>query len=280
MRRVTTKKGDTMLVLQIEDESGGPHDLVAFPKAYEKYKDVLVEEALLRVQAKVERDRRGEGVQLLLETALMIDPSALPAEPRTENPEPRTENYGTMEPQNHDQRNERKEQGNKATKEQKTQFELSATSYQPPVASHQPATEENSMSIAERPAPLTPQAADTPAEPVSVIRPRAKAGSNGNGHGAASGQGNGSHYSGQTRQLLLYMPIADDYDQAIRLMQQVRILLEHSFATEAGDEVIIKLPSPQGTVILKPRDMVTCTPSLLDGLREVLGSDSVVIADR
>ena len=76
---------------------------------------------------------------------------------------------------------------------------------------------------------------------------------------------------------MLFMPMLDDYDQAVRLMQQVRGLLEQSAVHDQGDQVIIRLPSTAGTVVLKQRDLVTCTGPLLAGLREVLGADAVTV---
>jgi DNA polymerase-3 subunit alpha len=269
-RRVTTKKGDTMMIVQIEDESGGPYELVAFPKSYEKCKELLVEEALLRIQAKVERDRRGEGVQLLLEGATIIDQAGAMAPPpisMVDGPELTTGQAIT---------DHRPPTTHHRTPTNGRQIMEEPSQRQPPmIDSQQAVSEERPV----EPQPSAPSAAPEPAEPVSMIRPRAKVSANGNGNGHhANGNGNGSYTTSSVpRKLLLHMPMIDDYDQAVRLMQQIRVLLEDSFAAEQGDEVIIKLPSTTGMVTLKQRDMVTCSPGLLDGLRDVLGSEAVLI---
>jgi hypothetical protein len=134
----------------------------------------------------------------------------------------------------------------------------------------------------------------TIAEPASIIRPRAKAPtSNGNGHkpgngsnGTTNGNGNGGAYMSSNghqnggdsqRRLMLHIPAQNDYDEAIRLLQAVRGLLEKNAVHDQGDQVIIRLPSTAGMVVLKQRDLVTCSAPLLDGLREVLGRDGVVL---
>jgi DNA polymerase-3 subunit alpha len=80
VRMIATKKGDTMLVATLEDENEDTVELVAFPKACEKYRDLLRQDALLIVQAKVE-ERNGV-VQLALERAsLVIDDEDAHEEP-------------------------------------------------------------------------------------------------------------------------------------------------------------------------------------------------------
>jgi hypothetical protein len=77
---------------------------------------------------------------------------------------------------------------------------------------------------------------------------------------------------------MLHMPNFDDQEEAIRIMQQVRRILEANLTRDTGDEVIIHLPSTMGTVILKQRDPVSCTGELVEGLRSVLGTQAVVVA--
>ena len=72
---MTTKKGDSMLVAMLEDLESSI-ELVAFPKSCEKYRELLQEDALLRVTAKVDKSRRDESLQLMLENAAALDPAA------------------------------------------------------------------------------------------------------------------------------------------------------------------------------------------------------------
>ena len=66
VRRVTTKKGRTMAIIEFEDLSGSI-ELVAFPDSYEKHLAMWEIDKILEVTAKV--DRRGEQTQLICESA-------------------------------------------------------------------------------------------------------------------------------------------------------------------------------------------------------------------
>lgn len=81
VRVVSTKKGDSMLVAALEDEHEELIELVAFPKTYEKYRDVLLQDALLTVKAKV--GERNGAIQLELESAAQLDLSAATPPPPT-----------------------------------------------------------------------------------------------------------------------------------------------------------------------------------------------------
>jgi len=58
MDRRATKAGRMMCILQFEDLSG-TMEAVLFPAVFEKYRDVVVEDAVVRVRVKVERSDRG-----------------------------------------------------------------------------------------------------------------------------------------------------------------------------------------------------------------------------
>jgi DNA polymerase-3 subunit alpha len=259
-RKVTTKKGDTMMVLQLEDESGGPYDLVAFPKSYEKFKELLQPEALLMIQAKVERDRRGEGVQLLLEGASMLDASGARLKPPVdahadiESVAPRTpiDNRAMHDP--------------------------GLPGGEEPPLPDTPAE----LHVVVAPAGAAP-APTLPSETLSIIRPRSRiAMTNGTaiqgngGNGPAQDNGHSSAETVHRRSLLLQLPNCE-YERGVQLMQAVRSLLEQRIAGDQGDQVIIKLPRASGTVILKPRDTVQCTGDMLDQLRAILGAHAVMV---
>lgn len=70
LRPVTTRKGDRMAVLQLEDLSGSCEGVV-FPKTYARLADHLMVDARLLVWASV--DRRDEQVQLILDDCCVID---------------------------------------------------------------------------------------------------------------------------------------------------------------------------------------------------------------
>ncbi len=70
IREVTTKKGDRMAVLQLEDLTGSC-EAVVFPKAFVRLSEFLVPEARLLVWSSV--DRRDDRIQLILDDCREID---------------------------------------------------------------------------------------------------------------------------------------------------------------------------------------------------------------
>ncbi|MFM7269896.1 MAG: DNA polymerase III subunit alpha, partial [Cyanobium sp.] len=70
LRQVTTRKGDRMAVLQLEDLTGSC-EAVVFPKSYARLADHLMIDARLLVWATV--DRRDERVQLILEDTRSVE---------------------------------------------------------------------------------------------------------------------------------------------------------------------------------------------------------------
>ncbi len=70
MRAVTTRKGDKMSILQLEDLTGSC-EAVVFPKSFYRLSDHLLTEARLLVWASV--DRRDENVQLIVDDCRSID---------------------------------------------------------------------------------------------------------------------------------------------------------------------------------------------------------------
>ena len=70
MRKVTTRKGDEMAVLKLEDLTGSC-DGVVFPKSYARLSDHLMLETRLLIWASV--DRRDESVQLIVNDCRVID---------------------------------------------------------------------------------------------------------------------------------------------------------------------------------------------------------------
>ncbi|MBU1027029.1 MAG: DNA polymerase III subunit alpha [Candidatus Margulisbacteria bacterium] len=66
-RRITTKKGDAMMISKIEDRSA-TCSLVVFPKTYAKYAEVLANDQVIVVKGKVNRDMRTEELNVVAET--------------------------------------------------------------------------------------------------------------------------------------------------------------------------------------------------------------------
>jgi DNA polymerase-3 subunit alpha len=70
LRQVTTRKGDRMAVLQLEDLTGSC-EAVVFPKTYARLADHLMVDARLVVWASV--DRRDDRVQLIVDDCRAVD---------------------------------------------------------------------------------------------------------------------------------------------------------------------------------------------------------------
>jgi DNA polymerase-3 subunit alpha len=80
VRQVFTKKKDTMLVAQIEDIHGA-FELVAFPRTYKKYQNLLKEDAVLVIKGKL--DARGDDrVQIICDQVAAFVP------PQNASPQP------------------------------------------------------------------------------------------------------------------------------------------------------------------------------------------------
>ncbi|HEV2527926.1 MAG TPA: DNA polymerase III subunit alpha [Thermomicrobiales bacterium] len=78
VRRITTRKNQTMAIVALEDLSATA-EIVAFPSSYEQYSGLLVEGAILDISAKV--DVRNDQVQFICESAtdrIEVQQPALP----------------------------------------------------------------------------------------------------------------------------------------------------------------------------------------------------------
>ena len=65
-RKVTTRKGDLMMIASLEDLSG-VIDVVIFPKSYEKYSQHLVEDNIVIIKGRVNRDQRTDEFNVVAE---------------------------------------------------------------------------------------------------------------------------------------------------------------------------------------------------------------------
>ncbi|MEG4208794.1 DNA polymerase III subunit alpha [Microcoleus sp. S13_B4] len=84
IKLVVTKKGDAMAILQLEDLT---HQIkaVVFPKAYEQVKPYIVENAILHISGKIEKD--GEEIQIIVDTAKPVETVQVAEEIETVEPE-------------------------------------------------------------------------------------------------------------------------------------------------------------------------------------------------
>jgi DNA polymerase III subunit alpha len=253
VRRLATKKGDSMLVAELEDVEATVIELVAFPKSYERYRDLLKDDALLLVKAKV--DERNGSLQLLLESAEALESTDVDERA----PASRQEAAVEMDLEG-------------------LEDQLPGAASEPPDDAPHPADSGGAPpdlggAATERAAHAEPSAA-APAhdQQVSIIRPRVKVGanghSNGNGGSAAPAPPAPQH------SLRLYLPRSHDFDADVRLMQTVDRVLR---ASAGEDQVIIHMPNAIGTVLLKPRHKVSCNDTLVGALREMLGEEGVAV---
>ncbi|HWQ13959.1 MAG TPA: DNA polymerase III subunit alpha [Roseiflexaceae bacterium] len=259
VRRISTKKGDSMLVAALEDEAEETVEVVAFPKSFEKYREVLQEDALVRVTAKV--DRRNEGIQLVLESVSQLDPAAATPPGAALPTAMDLEGIAEAEPPPADDRRP-------ATGDRAQGGLTSDSAVAPPALETQDA--KRKMQNASPP-PI--------AEPVSIIKPKGRvqqAGPQRNNGSGSDEQGNGAPApnGGPRRSLRLCLPRARDFDAGVQLMQQVYELLRQS---SGEDAVIIQLPRDDSVVLLKPRSGVSASPALVGQLSGLLGADRVLV---
>jgi DNA polymerase III subunit alpha len=266
-RRISTKKGDSMLVAVLEDETEETVELVAFPKSFEKFRELLQEDTLVRVTAKV--DRRNEGIQLVLESVSRLDPEAA-APPVAVGAPVAMDLEGLVEIA----------MSNPNDTVPAIEAAVGAANGAGSAGGAGVETARRAVSTnADAPAapPMAQPAQSAIAEPVSIIRPKARPATNGHDARAphdtlANGHAPGN--DGPARSLRLRLPHSRDYETGVQLMQQVYELLRES---SGDDPVIIHLPQESGIVLLKPRSGVRCNPALVDELSGLLGAERVLV---
>ncbi|MEG3938354.1 MULTISPECIES: DNA polymerase III subunit alpha [unclassified Microcoleus] len=84
IKLVVTKKGDAMAILQLEDLTN-QIKAVVFPKAYEQLKPYIVDNAILLIGGKIEKD--GEEIQIIVDTAKPVENSQVAEEIEVAQPE-------------------------------------------------------------------------------------------------------------------------------------------------------------------------------------------------
>ncbi len=242
VRRIMTRKGDAMLVANLEDLTG-TIELVVFPKVLARYGDLLQDDLAVKLTAKV--DNRRDSTQLVVENVEPITQLAAPA-PAVVASEMDLEEIGDL-------------------------AELAPQPAQP--AAPPP------LAQSSTPTP-TPLAAPPPV-PIPTLRAKqqVKLGNgNGNGHGksaasAATGPGESESSTESGRTLRLYLPRTGDDEADVQRMQDVYSLLRLS---RGVDRVRLYLPNGVGIVVLQSQHTVQISPDLLAGLNGVLGSERVL----
>lgn len=269
VRRITTKKGEAMLVATLEDLTSSI-ELVVFPKTLARCANLLHDDATLKITAKV--DNRRDSTQLVVDAVEAVEPAQWTA-PAVIESEMDIEGVGEMP--NEDSAPAMVEAGSgwqTAASAQHTEPSAPAPTISTPAAPTTPAP-------APR-APTMPVVAGAPTTPVAAIRARQQVKVNGNGNGGRTQPTLAQHSEpvgpppALTRTLRLYLPRTDDYDADVQRMQEVYGVLRNS---NGADQVTLYLPNGVGIVVLQSQHTVSASAGLLDSLRSVLGVERVVM---
>ena len=264
VRRIATKKGDTMLVANLEDLAG-TIEMVIFPKAAARYGELLRDEAVLKITAKV--DNRRDMAQLMVESCEPVKATLSLESPDALQPEMDIEGIAETIDRSADML---------LSDQPSTPVGVAPAPYEAPRAPSPPP---------QPPTPNTQYPTPSPAAAAPAIRPRAqvKLSSSGGEAKAASGgaaASNGSGYSSSPppaasgRTLRIHLPRTEDYDADVRRMQDVDSLLRNS---SGNDRVTLYLPNGVGIIVLRPHHTVAASPDLIHHLSELVGSESVAV---
>ncbi len=293
-KRLTTKKGDAMLVGQIDDADGSI-EFVAFPKTYTQYAELLVDDAVLQITAKV--DQRSESLQLMLDNVATFDVQAAAASSPAASPQPLA---GVIR---------------------------GASSFTAPSAVHNPPADFDGMPLPEEPGDdtweyqevgMTVASNGTNGHARAVTQNGSGASAyatNGNGNGAsayaANGNGNGhavappadpqaavsivprprrrvtlaapdasgvdappATATGPRFHLHVYLNRTDDLDLDIKHMQEIDRLLR---GYQGEQTLTLYMPYSLGQVMLEAGYGITPAEPLMSTLHNLLGQSNVVL---
>ncbi|MCG8347837.1 MAG: OB-fold nucleic acid binding domain-containing protein, partial [Chloroflexales bacterium] len=244
VRRISTRKGEAMLVATLEDMDGSI-EMVVFPKTLARCGELLQEDAVVKVIGKV--DNRREMTQLVVENCESVETlAAAPAASGADSaiqPEMDIEGIGDL--------------------------------------AGEPQVSKPGNQTASAPSPIPAAHASTAPQAPPTFRQRQKVNLNGNGGNGNGGNGhNGSSESAAppaapTRTLRLYLPRSGDAAADIRCMQEVDGLLRSS---EGNDQVTLYLPNGIGIVVLQSEHTISLSERLVSELRAVLGEAQVAVS--
>jgi DNA polymerase-3 subunit alpha len=245
-KTVTTKKGDTMFVGNFEDIEG-TLECVAFPKAYEKFKALLHDDAVVRIIGKL--DRRNDGLQLMIdkvEVLVLSDelPAASPSPARHEEaPHTTTASAPAVPPP-----------APAAPAAVQPAYGAPAPMTPPNDAPKpRPQAGANDVIKTQRSQAVAPKAAPTPAPVTNEI-------------------------TGPAQVLRIYFPHFDNTESAVALMHEIYALTEHFRTASHGDAILmIHLPVDERNVVLRMRGEVRDPLQLSDALRQHIGPDAIIL---
>jgi DNA polymerase III subunit alpha len=285
-RVITTKKGDPMAFVQIEDPSG-TSELTVFPKTFARTRELWHVESLVKVKAKVE-SRDGK-IQLLCETAAEYEPPQATAEP---NGAPHSNAVQFAIPDDGEAAladasaviEEALEIENMPPPPEEPPDEFSGQwavdGGQTPVGSQQSAVGSQQLSV------ISNQAAVASHVRVAEVKPAYAAKSSGGNASAAKPNGGNGHAeptpapraapsNGPARQLRIYFERTNDQDEDVRRMRELLNLLR---SIPGRDRFTFFVPNPQGTVQLDFPNFTTsyaAVQELLDPMVSEWGSMEV-----
>jgi DNA polymerase-3 subunit alpha len=279
LRRIATKKGDTMLITQVEDLDG-TIEMVVFPKAYEKYSEFWKEDAIVAITAKV--DNRRDTLQLVceqideyteVEAAAPVDATPVAADfadapmPSDEDmPPPDDPAWDTVK----DQAPREEPEVRRQAEENTDQESESKETMQPTMAQgsngHNGASNGNGAAhVGNGDSPAPNVQAPTP---VTIVRPRQRI----EIKKKAEPQPDAPAPSGPQYTLHIHLPRTDDYVTDLRCMQEVaRHLQQH----RGEHKVVLHLPKEELVVLLEPMERINPAPPLVQQLTAMLGAGSI-----
>jgi DNA polymerase-3 subunit alpha len=276
LRKILTKKNETMLLAQIEDLDGAI-EMIAFPKVYEKYSQFWKEDAIVAIMAKV--DFRRETLQLVCESVSdyteVVAAAPVEAQPTARDFE---EVAGYLD--------DAPPLGDSTWDALAVPPEQVATGQPHPSARSGPGhtntgkgngrTTEPSgdMLTSEQPSngngPTNVPPPAPSSTPITIMRPRqritiAK---------KSEPQADRPVPSGPQYILHIHLPRTNDYVADLRCMQEVA---RHLQQYHGDHQVLLHLPKDDMIVLLEPMERINPTPELVAQLTDLLGEGSVEV---
>jgi DNA polymerase III subunit alpha len=297
VRDIVTKKGSTMRVAMLEDLEGSI-EMIVFPRTLERYGDLIQEEAVVQVTAKIEHRR--DSPQLVVERCAPVEPSR-PAPPTDDAAEidaveTDADAYGMemgMGGEDAPGPGNGSPSNGIPTGDGHSNGSTNGTNGQHPARAdhhhhhhaHHP-QETNGSASSPSPSPKPPAA-----EPFSYIRARQKVslprGGNGEGNGGGNGNGgeqkmvreapagrNGHSSHPAEAQLHIYFARSENEAADVRRMIEVHEVL---FARRGEHQIRLYVPNGVGRVVLRAGYSVCVSPDLVSSLEDIIGEGRVEV---
>jgi DNA polymerase-3 subunit alpha len=287
LRRIVTKKNDTMLLAQVEDLDGSI-EMVAFPKVYEKHADFWQEDAIVAITAKVEYRR--ETLQLVCESVSdyteISAATPVEAQPIASDfehipdyldnaPPPDDPAWEAVSMPSDELLNTAHSDGatNGHGKHQTNGHSANGSNGHTNGASNghtNGASNGTVMNGMDNEAQAQP-AANTP---ITVVRPRQRITIAKKSEPQGNTDGTEQVPSGPQYTLHIRLPRTDNYVSDLRCMQEVA---RHLQQYRGDHKVMLHLPKEDMIVLLEPMERINPAQELVTQLNELLGEGSVEV---